>query len=222
MSNPNVATDPPFAREMREALVRELVADGDVRTAAVAAALRAVPRHAFMPHAPLAVAYANRAVPIGDGQTISQPAVVAAMTEALELTGRERVLEIGTGSGYQAAVLALLARAVFTIERIDALAIDAAARLAQLGAGNVHVRAGDGFEGWPEEAPFDRVLVTAAPPELPRELVAQLADGGVLVAPVGEQDALEQSLVRVRKRNGRLHLEDLGGVAFVEMLHGRE
>ncbi len=220
MLSTDVQIDPPIAREMREALVRELASDGDAYTPAVIRAVRDVPRHAFMPHASLSVAYANRAVPIGDGQTISQPAVVAMMTEALELSGRERVLEIGTGSGYQAALLARLAREVFTIERIDALAEEAASRLARLGFANVHVRSGDGFDGWPEEAPFDRILVTAAPAEVPRELVGQLADDGILVAPIGGQDAFEQSLVRVRRHEGRLEIEDLGGVAFVEMLPG--
>jgi protein-L-isoaspartate(D-aspartate) O-methyltransferase len=212
--------DPLQARATRDRLVRELVAEGVATTPSVIAALRAAPRHAFMPHAPLSLAYANDAFPIGEGQTISQPAVVAMMTEALELTGHERVLEVGTGSGYQAAVLSMLAREVYSLERIEALAKEATGRLARLGYANVHVRVGDGYHGWPEEAPFDRIVVTAAPPELPRTLLAQLTEDGVLVSPVGEQDAFEQSLVRVRKGGGRLELEDLGGVAFVEMLPG--
>jgi protein-L-isoaspartate(D-aspartate) O-methyltransferase len=211
--------DPPTARQLRERLVRELVAEGDAGTPAVVAALRAVPRHAFMPHVSLPLAYANRATPIGYEQTISQPAVVAVMTEALELTGHERVLEIGTGSGYQAAVLAMLSRQVFSIERIEALANEAAGRLSRLGYANVHVRCSDGFEGWPEQAPFDRIVLTAAPTELPHVLVGQLShDGGVLVAPVGDPEMQAQSLVRVRKYDGEIEIEDLGGVAFVPMV----
>jgi protein-L-isoaspartate(D-aspartate) O-methyltransferase len=202
-------------RKLRDALVGELVAEGDTGTPAVVAALRAVPRHTFMPHAPLSLAYANRAIPIGFDQTISQPSVVAVMTEALELTGEERVLEIGTGSGYQAAVLAMLAREVWSVERIEPLANDAAARLARLGYTNVHVRCGDGFAGWPEQAPFDRIVLTAAPAELPIALVGQLAEDGVLVGPIGDDD---QSLVRVRKHGGELEIEDLGAVVFVPML----
>ncbi len=144
------------------------------------------------------------------------------ISEALELTGRERVLEIGTGSGYQAAVLSRLATDVYTIERIEVLARDAAHRLRQLGYVNVHVRAGDGYLGWPELAPFERIALTAAPSELPRTLVSQLADGGVLVGPIGDADALGQSLVRVRKHGGALDVEHLGEVAFVAMVIGTE
>jgi protein-L-isoaspartate(D-aspartate) O-methyltransferase len=147
--------------------------------------------------------------------------VVAIMTEALELGGHERVLEIGTGSGYQAAVLSLLAREVYTVERIEALATAAAMRLEALGYANVHVRAGDGFLGWPEEAPFDRILLTAAPPRVPDGLMRQLADGGILIAPVGEEDE-PQALLRVRKRAGELYIEELGGVKFVAMVRGEE
>lgn len=212
--------DPPAARVLREALVRELVVEGDARSPCVIAALRAVPRHLFVPEVSLARAYDNHAIAISYDQTISQPAVVAAMTEALELSGRERVLEIGTGSGYQAAVLSRLAKEVLTIERIAPLADEAAQRLSRLGYANVHVRIGDGYLGWPERAPFDRIIVTAAPPELPQALVDQLADPGILVAPVGGQGFFEQRLVRARKRGGRVELEELGGVSFVEMLHG--
>ncbi len=178
-----------------------------------------VPRHWFVPGAPLRQAYANRPLPIGFDQTISQPEIVALMTDALELTGRERVLEIGTGSGYQAAVLSLLAAEVFTIELVPELAEGARTRLEQLGFSNVHVRAGDGYRGWPEAQPFDRILVTAAPEEVPRTLLEQLAPGGTLVAPVGPRDRA-QSLLRYRRANGRFSREDLGGVQFVPMVHG--
>jgi protein-L-isoaspartate(D-aspartate) O-methyltransferase len=155
--------------------------------------------------------------PIGYGQTISQPTVVAIMTEALELTGDERVLEIGTGSGYQAAILSLLAAEVYTIELVNELAEEARGRLRRLGYTNVHVRAGDGYRGWPEQAPFQRILLTAAPDVMPRVLPRQLAEGGVMVAPVGPR-ALTQRLIRFRRTRGHLHSEDLGSVAFVPMV----
>jgi len=209
------------AIELRDELVETLCLGGELRTPRVTAAMRTVPRHLFCPGYELEQAYANHPLEIGHEQTISQPAIVAMMTEALALRGDERVLEIGTGSGYQAAVLALLCREVYSIERIDALADEAAQRLAQLGYRNVHVRAGDGFAGWPEEAPFDRVIVTAAPTAIPAALVEQLAEGGVLVAPVGGSDERDgQSLLRGTKAGGDLVVEDLGGVRFVAMLPG--
>jgi protein-L-isoaspartate(D-aspartate) O-methyltransferase len=157
--------------------------------------------------------------PIGHGQTISQPTVVALMTEALELRGRERVLEIGTGSGYQAAILSLLASEVYTIEIVSDLADEARARLSQLGYSNVHVRAGDGYRGWPEQAPFERILVTAAPDVMPGALLDQLVEGGALVGPVGPTHAM-QRLLRYRKKDGRISSEDLGAVRFVPMVQG--
>lgn len=204
---------------MREALVRKLEERGDVSTPSVVEAMRLVPREAFVPGVPLDVAYGNFPVDIGEGQTISQPSIVGQMTEALGLTGHERVLEIGTGSGYQAAILSLLSREVFSIERFGVHAARAATRLKDLGYANVRVRLGDGYRGWPEEAPFDRIIVTAAPPRVPRALVDQLTPGGVLVVPVGEPEGA-QSLLRVSKRSGELFVEDLGGVKFVEMVAG--
>jgi protein-L-isoaspartate(D-aspartate) O-methyltransferase len=208
---------PDRARAMREALVSKLEGLGDLSSPSVVEAMRLVPREAFVPGVPLEIAYGNFPVEIGNAQTISQPTIVGRMTEALELAGHERVLEIGTGSGYQAAVLSLLARDVFSIERIEPLATRAAALLADLGYASVHVRIGDGYRGWPEEAPFDRIIVTAAPPRIPRALVDQLAEGGILVLPAGERESA-QSLLRIRKRNGELVVEDLGGVRFVEMI----
>jgi protein-L-isoaspartate(D-aspartate) O-methyltransferase len=178
-----------------------------------------VPRHLFVPGVSLQRAYANYPAPIGYGQTISQPTVVAIMTEALDLTGRERVLEIGTGSGYQAAILSLLASAVYSIEIVPELAEDARLRLLRMGYANVHVRAGDGYKGWPERAPFERILVTAAPDEVPQTLLDQLAEGGVLVTPVGPSGT-SQRLLRYRKVRGRTSSEDLGGVRFVPMVRG--
>jgi protein-L-isoaspartate(D-aspartate) O-methyltransferase len=204
------------ARSLRERLVGDIIARGDLHEGRVAQAMRHVPRHAFVPGASLDEAYANMPLPIGFGQTISQPTVVAIMTEALELSGRERVLEVGTGSGYQAAILGALAHEVFSIELVSELATRSSRRLAELGHANVHVRAGDGYLGWPEHAPFDRIIVTAAPPTLPEALFDQLADGGILVVPVG---AYEQSLLRYSKHDGGVSVEDLGPVAFVPMVH---
>jgi protein-L-isoaspartate(D-aspartate) O-methyltransferase len=178
--------------------------------------MRKVPRHLFV-DAPVEVAYEDRVLRIGYGQTISQPRVVAAMTDALELDGRQRVLEIGTGSGYQAAVLSLCASHVDSIEIRPALAASARERLRALGYLNVEVRAGDGYAGWPEHAPFDRIILTAAPPEIPSVLYDQLAEGGVLVAPVGESWG-PQRLVRWRKLATGLVAEDLGSVVFVPMV----
>ena len=206
---------------LRDRLIAALVREGDLRTGRVIEALRAVPRHEFVPIEAAPEAYVNTSLPIGYGQTISQPTVVAMMTEALALTGDERVLEVGTGSGYQAAVLSHLAREVYSIERVPALAHLAASRMRLLGRANVQVRVGDGYQGWPEHCPYDRVIVTAAPPEVPAELVRQLAEGGYLVMPVGDAtgDAW-QTLWRFQKVGGELAGEDLGPVRFVPMLPG--
>jgi len=209
--------DSPAAQELRSSLVEHLVELGDLHEPRVKRALLRVPRHCFVGEAvPLTDAYANGPVDIGHGQTISQPSVVAMMTEALELSGSERVLEIGTGSGYQTAVLAELAARVLTIEIIAELAHRAQQRLAKLGYANVEVRVGDGSAGWPEHAPFDRILVTAATPGVPDSLMAQLADGGVLVAPIGGTSS--QNLRRYRKLAGRVKSENLGPVSFVPLL----
>jgi protein-L-isoaspartate(D-aspartate) O-methyltransferase len=209
--------DSELACAYREDLLRALFAAGDLRTRRVAEAMRRVPRHLFVPEAPLARAYANQPISIGHGQTISQPTIVARMTEALELDGGERVLEIGAGSGYQTAVLACLAREVWTIEVVPALGRAVAPRLARLGFSNVHVRVGDGKGGWPEEAPFDRIVLTAAPAGLPRALAHQLTEHGVVVAPIGPQTSW-QSLVRYRREGARMLAEDLGSVRFVPMM----
>ncbi|TVQ87097.1 MAG: protein-L-isoaspartate(D-aspartate) O-methyltransferase [Deltaproteobacteria bacterium] len=184
-------------------------------------AMREVPRHRFVPHLSLERAYEDSPQPIAHGQTISQPTVVAMMAQALELEEESTVLEIGTGSGYHAAVISVLAGQVFTVERHRPLAEQAGRRLEDAGYPNVQVRAGDGYLGWPEQAPFDRILVTAAPPELPQALVDQLRDGGVLIAPIGPEHEVQQ-LVRFRKDGEVLIRENLGPVRFVPMLPGDE
>ena len=216
----DVDRDPASARAMRAALVRSVAERGYVKSERVLDAMRRVPRHLFVPSAPLEQAYGDWPLGIGAGQTISQPSVVGEMTEALELRGTERVLEIGTGSGYQAAILGVLAREVYSIEIVRELGERARERLRDLGYANVQVRVGDGYAGWPELAPFDRVILTAAPPEIPTALLDQLAEGGVLVAPVGEQHET-QWLVRIRKKDGGLTRERLEPVRFVPMVPGR-
>ncbi|MBI4703992.1 MAG: protein-L-isoaspartate(D-aspartate) O-methyltransferase [Deltaproteobacteria bacterium] len=216
-----MAADPPEAQQARAELVSQIETLerpwGDPRfwDPKVLSALRRVPRHLFVPGLSLAAAYADVPQPIGHDQTISQPTVVALMTQALLLTGTERVLEIGTGSGYQAAVLSLLCREVLSLELVEPLGRAAARRLAELGYANVAVRIGDGYQGWPEKAPFDRIMVTAAPPALPAALVEQLAPGGIIVAPVG---VIGQQLVRWTRRGEKIEKEELGPVRFVPMV----
>ena len=190
---------------------------GAIRDARVLGAMQTVPRHRFVDGVSARRAYRDDTAPIGFGQTISQPTVVALMTAALELTGCERVLEIGTGSGYQAAILSLLAARVYSIERFPELADKARRRLARLGYDNVEVRAGDGFGGWPEAAPFDRIILTAAPAEVPAALLGQLAEGGVLVAPVGPEGGA-QTLLQLRKTGANISQRELGSVWFVPMV----
>ena len=199
-------------------LVMELRASG-VSDTGVLAAIERVPRELFVPAAFRDRAYENAALPIGHGQTLSQPSVVGLMTQALELGARMKVLEIGTGSGYQAAVLARLCRRVYTIERHKELLIEAEQRFRALKLHNVTTRVGDGWLGWPEQAPFDRIIVTAAPPELPRELLDQLRDGGFLVAPIGAEKRL-QTLVRVRRGPHGFAREEIAAVRFVPMVEG--
>ena len=203
--------------ELRAALVATVARE--VRCTRVLAVMRRVPRHLFVPQHAVEHAYADCPLPIGFGATISQPTVVGLMSEALELVGTERILEVGTGSGYQAAVLGQLARHVDTIEVIPELAARAGRLLHELGVENVRVHVGDGYEGLADRAPFDRIVVTAAPEHLPPVLVDQLAEGGLLVVPVGPQSR-DQRLERHRKRGGLLVREDLGAVRFVPMVHG--
>jgi protein-L-isoaspartate(D-aspartate) O-methyltransferase len=200
-------------------MVRQQIAARGIRHPGVLAAMERTPRHRFVPQALQDAAYADHPLPIGHHATISQPYIVALMTELLDPSPRLRVLEIGTGSGYQAAVLSPLVAHVFTIELVPELARDSARRLCDLGYTNVTVRHGDGYRGWPEHAPFARILVTAAPPEVPAELVRQLAPGGRLVLPVGQ--GWDQELVVIEKRSdGRLSRRVVCPVRFVPMLPG--
>jgi protein-L-isoaspartate(D-aspartate) O-methyltransferase len=182
--------------EARRVMVDDQIEARGIRDPRVLAAMRKVPRERFVPPDVASLAYADQPLPIGHGQTISQPYIVAYMSEALQITERSKVLEIGTGSGYQAAILGELAREVYTIELIPALAERARETLANLGYTNVHVRAGDGYLGWPDEAPFDAIMVTAAPDHVPQPLVDQLAIGGRLVIPVGDLDQDMRILTR--------------------------
>ena len=191
-----------------------------ISDAAVLRAMDEVPREHFVEGAFVDTAYADQALPIACGQTISQPYVVAYMTEQLDLRPDHRVLEVGTGSGYQAAVLSRLAREVVSVERYRTLAEAARSRLATLGYHNVDIRVGDGLAGAPDRAPYDRIIVTAAAETIPAALVGQLVEGGVMVLPVGPH-AGSQQLVKLTKREGETRQEDLIGVRFVPLLPGQ-
>jgi protein-L-isoaspartate(D-aspartate) O-methyltransferase len=193
----------------------QIVARG-IRDPRVIAALKKIPRHLFVEEALQGQAYTDHPLPIGEKQTISQPYMVALMTEALQLTGKEKVLEIGAGSGYQTAVLAEIAQAVFSIERILALTLRARKLLEDLGYGNAEIKFSDGTQGWVEESPFDGIIVTAGAPDVPQPLVDQLAMGGRLVIPVG--DAYVQDLLRITKTEEGTRREDLGGCRFVKLI----
>jgi protein-L-isoaspartate(D-aspartate) O-methyltransferase len=202
----------------KERMIAEHLVGRGIRDAAVLKAMREVPREEFLAPELERFAYEDGPLPIEEGQTISQPYIVAYMVEALELTGRERVLEIGTGSGYAAAVLSLCAAEVFSVERIATLAQTARNRLQELGYRNVLVHLGDGTLGWQEHAPYDAMVVTAGAPEVPAGLLEQLATGGRLVIPVGPTPHL-QDLIRVRRlANGEFRREELCGVRFVPLI----
>lgn len=208
-------------RAQRERMVREQIASRDIKNPDVLRVMREVPRHLFIPESLRGQAYEDHPVPIGYGQTISQPYIVALMTQLLEPGKDHKVLEIGTGSGYQAAVLARLVKHVYTIEIIPELARSAAARLKELGYLNVTVRHGDGYLGWPEEAPFDRIIVTAAPPDLPQTLVDQLKPGGKLVAPVGRTVFGQELIVVDKTKDGKIRRRSVIPVMFVPMVPGK-
>ncbi|MGB4236046.1 MAG: protein-L-isoaspartate(D-aspartate) O-methyltransferase [Methanoregulaceae archaeon] len=204
-----------FEQERQRMVDLQIAARG-VKDSRVLAAMRSVRRHLFVPLSFRDSAYNDSPLPIGSGQTISQPYIVAVMTELLRLHPGDRVLEIGCGSGYQAAILGTLAREVISIERLPEIARMARENLSREGIGNVTVVVGDGTLGYPERAPYDAILVTAAAPRVPPPLLEQLAEGGRLVAPVGSRDL--QELVRCTKRDNTIDREHFGGVVFVPLL----
>ena len=204
---------------LRQEMVETQLLPRGITDEAVLEAMRSVPRHLFVAPGMESRAYGDHALPIGEGQTISQPFMVALMTQSLELTGSERVLEIGTGSGYQTAVLAELAEQVFSIERVGSLASRARQVLEELGAANVAIRVGDGSIGWTEFEPYDRIIVTAGAPEVPQSLVEQLGDPGIMAVPVGSQGL--QQLRIIERSDGEVRTRDSGGCVFVPLV-GRE
>jgi len=205
---------------LREFMVRNQLIPRGIRDERVLRAMKKVPRHLFVPEPVRYQAYDDSALSIGEGQTISQPYMVAVMTELLELQGGEKVLEVGTGSGYQAAVLAELVKEVYTIERIELLAQRVEEQFQSLGYAHLHVKKGDGTLGWPEQAPFDRILITAGTPGIPEPLREQLADEGILIAPVG--DRFSQQLLRLKKSKGLFSEEYHTPCVFVPLIgrHG--
>ena len=220
--NGNTQNPPAFTERIaeREAMVREGIEHypyQPVRDPLVLEAMRRVPRHVFVPEPYKKEAYRNSPLPIGYNQTISQPFIVAHMTELLDLEREHRVLEIGTGSGYQAAVLAELCDHVYTIEIVRPLGEKAAAQLGELGYSGIHTKIGDGYEGWPEYAPFDRIIVTCAPDDIPPPLLDQLATGGRIVIPVGSPYGSQYMVVVRKDSNGRISKKALYPVSFVPM-----
>ncbi|HEV3455336.1 MAG TPA: protein-L-isoaspartate(D-aspartate) O-methyltransferase [Thermoanaerobaculia bacterium] len=207
--------DRPEQRRLRQQMVEQQIRSRGVTSPTVVAAMQEVPRHLFVPSSERGQAYEDHPLPIGGGQTISQPYVVALMTALLDLPPRSRVLEIGTGSGYQAAVLSRVADQVYSIEIVPELGARARETLSKLGYGNVQVRIGDGYRGWPEAAPFDGILLTAAPQAVPQPLIAQLKPGGRMVLPVGGFD--QNLMVLTKKPDGSVKQEKVLPVRFVPM-----
>ena len=201
-------------KAMREKMIETQIKGRGVKDERVLSAMLKVERHRFVPKSQEAQAYADQPLPIGEGQTISQPYIVALMTELLDLRGEEKVLEVGTGSGYQAAILAELAREVYSIEIIETLASSAKNLLLELGYRNIQVKAGDGYLGWPENGPFDAIIVTCAPDHIPKPLLEQLKEGGRMVVPVGIHS---QELKKIVKRSGKIETIDVIPVIFVPM-----
>ncbi len=204
-------------RIARERMVREQLHDRGIKDKRVLDAMMKVPRHVFLDRDAGAEAYSDHSFPIGFSQTMSKPYMVAYLCEAMKLSGEETVLEIGTGSGYQAAVLASLSDRVYSVERLSGLASKAAKTLQDLLFNNVRIRVGDGAIGWPEEAPFDRVLLTAAATQVPKELLLQLTDGGSFVGPVTKEDH-SQEVIRLTRRGNAFSLERLQECSFVPMV----
>jgi protein-L-isoaspartate(D-aspartate) O-methyltransferase len=207
---------------LREAMVNDQIVARGVRDEGVIQAMRRIPRHLFVPESQVSSAYEDRPLPIGNGQTISQPYIVAYMTEILQPDGSGTVLEVGTGSGYQAAVLSLLCRKVYTIEIIPELAASAKARLRDLGFSNVEVRTGDGYAGWPDKAPFDAIMVTAAAGHIPPPLVSQLKAKGRMVIPVGSPSMIQHIILVEKDEKGNVTTKSLLPVRFVPLTGGRQ
>ncbi len=215
----------PTPIESHYSLLREQMVDCQIKARGikderVLDALRKVPRHCFIPTQLISEAYADYPLPIGEGQTISQPYIVAFMSEQLEIEPDHKILEIGTGSGYQTAVLAELTPKVYSVEYYPQLADQSARRLHQMGYLSVKVRQGNGYQGWPEEAPFNGIILTCAPPEIPMKLAAQLAEGGKMILPLGYPGL--QDLILIKKQKGALYRKSLLSVAFVPMLKGEK
>jgi protein-L-isoaspartate(D-aspartate) O-methyltransferase len=216
------AAEPEYTRARQRMVKEQLRAPGrDLKSERVLAAMEKVPRHELVPESVRSSAYADHPLPIGHGQTISQPYIVAFMTEQLDPKPTDKVLEIGTGSGYQAAVLAELVAEVYTIEIVEPLAERAKADLQRLGYKNVHVKAGDGYQGWPEAAPFDAVIVTCAPDHIPQPLIEQLKDGGKMIIPVGE-GPWSQDLYLLEKQGNKVNKRAVLPVRFVPMTREKE
>ncbi len=209
-------------RRMREKMVSTQIEARGIHDQRVLEVMRKVPRHLFIGEALRDQAYGDFPLPIGEGQTISQPYIVAEMTQALELSKDDRVLEIGTGSGYQTAILAELAYRIYTIERVRELFVRARKLLDELGYHNVVARCSDGTLGWRDESPFEAIIVTAGAPEVPEKLLEQLTSGGRLIIPVGNR--FSQTLLKIRKDEDGIHKTDLGGCRFVKLIgeHGWE
>ena len=202
--------------QLRKRMVREQLLSRGINNERVLSAMSQVPRHEFIPDEYLGNAYADYPVSIGEGQTISQPYMVALMSQGLNLKGEERVLEIGTGSGYQAAILASLSKEVYSVERIKSLADAASRQLKKLGLQNIKIKVGDGTLGWEEFSPYDRIIVTAASPQTPPALIEQLQDGGVLLIPLG--GSFSQILTRVKKQGKHIETEDICACVFVPLV----
>jgi len=208
-------SDDQYTRQ-REQMVREQLERRGISDPKVLSAFRSVKRHRFVPESSREYAYSDRPLPIGHDQTISQPYIVAFMTEILDPEATDKVLEVGTGSGYQAAIMGELCREIYSIEIIEDLGQSARERLSELGYDNVHVKIGDGYEGWEEHAPYDAIIVTCSPKKVPQPLKEQLAEGGCMIIPIGRTYA--QELVRLRKKNGELVKESVLPVRFVPMV----
>ena len=207
---------------LREAMVNDQIVARGVRNEGVLQSMRRIPRHLFVPEDRMSSAYEDSPLPIGNGQTISQPYIVAYMTEILQPDGSGTVLEVGTGSGYQAAVLSLLYRKVYTIEIIPELAESAKARLRDLGFSNVEVRTGDGYAGWPDKAPFDAIMVTAAADHIPPPLISQLKAKGRMVIPVGSPYLIQHIILVEKDQQGNITTKSLLPVRFVPLTGGRQ